>query len=101
MNVSVDYSYRKRMQATQLILLIICLLKYNLSLKSCTEKHEKVAVCFTNIEGYVEPIPADLETWLYLNEIIKIDGDQNAFEIHVELTTYWSDPGLALSDGSE
>ena len=50
------------MQALQLILLIIFLLKYNLALKSCTEKHEKLAVCFTNIEGYVEPIPADLGT---------------------------------------
>ena len=71
------------------------------ALKSCSEKHEVLSICWTGEDNYADPVPAQLETWLYLNEIIKIDGDENSFSIHVELLTSWTDPRLALSSGKE
>ena len=69
------------------------------ALKSCSEKHEYLSICLIGEKNYDAPVPARLETWLYLNEIIKIDGDENSFTIHVELITYWTDPRLTLSSG--
>ena len=83
------------------ILILFCILKLNEALKKCSEKHEVLSACFIGEKTYKNPVPARLETWLYLNEIIKIDGDENSFSISVELITYWTDPSLALSSGKE
>ena len=87
---------------TLLVLNIICLF-FKLSsadLRRCLDKNDnKIELCF-NGEDYVHPLPAVLDTWLYLNKIIKIDGDGNSISIHMELITFWRDPGLSLSNGS-
>ena len=83
------------------ILVLSCILKLNEALRKCSEKFEVLSACYLGEDTYAKPLPARLETWLYLNEIIKIDGDGNSFSIHVELTTYWTDPRVALSSGKE
>ena len=83
------------------ILVLSCILKLNEALKSCSETHDMLSVCLIGDKNYEDPVPAHLETWLYLNEIIKIDENENSFSIHVELITYWKDPRLALSSGKE
>ena len=83
------------------ILVLSCILKLNEALKKCSEKHEVLSACFIGEKIYANPVPARLETWIYLNEIIKIDGDENSFSVHVELTTYWTDPRIGLSSGKE
>ena len=83
------------------ILVLFCILKLNEALEKCSEKNEILSACFIGEEIYANPVPARLETWIYLNEIIKIDGDENSFSVHVELTTYWTDPRIGLSNGKE
>ena len=69
-------------------------------LKSCSEKHEKLEVCFKNKDGYTNPFPVVLSTDLYLVEIIEIDLDKNSIRIQMDLWTIWIDPGLSLSNES-
>lgn len=83
------------------MLVLSCTLNLIQALKKCSEKHEVLSICLKGENNYADPVPAQLETWLYLNEIIKIDGDENSFSIHVELITYWTDPRLALSSEKE
>ena len=71
------------------------------ALKSCSEHHKILSVCLISEENYEDPIPAYLETWLYLTEIIEINENENSFSISVELVTYWTDPRLALSNSKE
>ena len=87
------------MYSLNYMLILFCTLKLNEALKSCSEKHEVLSICLIGEKNYAAPVPAHLETWLYLNEIIKIDGDENSFTIHVELITYWTDPRLTISSG--
>ena len=42
----------------------------------------------------------ELYTILYVKEIIDIDGNQNDIRLQLELWTYWTDPGLALTNES-
>ena len=54
-------------------------------------------------EGYVDPNHlnnVELDTILYVKEIIDIDGNQNDIRLQLELWTYWTDPGLALTNES-
>ena len=89
------------MYISKYLLVLSCTLNLIQALKRCSEKHEVLSVCLIGEDIYAGPVPAQLETWLYLNEIIKIDGDENSFSIHVELLTSWTDPRLALSSGKE
>ena len=86
---------------TLLVLIITCFLKLSSAdLRRCLDKKDKkIELCF-NGEDYVHPLPAVVESILYLNKIIKIDGDGNSISIHMELITFWRDPGLSLSNGS-
>ena len=68
------------------------------TLRNCSEKHDQQDICMNGEEDYSYPLPVVLETWLYLNEIIKIDGNENSISMSVELITYWTDPQLGLSD---
>ena len=69
-------------------------------LRSCSENHEHLELCFTQKGGYTEPLPLVLETELYLKAVTGIDEGQNSISIQAELWCYWGDPGLALSDNS-
>ena len=83
------------------LFIIFCNFKQNVGIKNCSEPHKKLSICVKSIKNYDDPVPANLKTVLYLNEIIKIDGNENLFSISVELTTIWSDPNLFPSNGEE
>ena len=63
-----------KMHFLRYILVLSFILKINEALKSCSETHDMLSVCLIGDKNYEDPVPAHLETWLYLNEIIKIDG---------------------------
>ena len=67
---------------------------------SCSEKQEKLDICFTGKEGYDNPFPIILDAFLYVNEIVEINEDKNRISLQLQMWTQWSDPGLALSNKS-
>jgi len=75
---------------TIIIILAVCL----------KEKENNGTPGFT-VPLYQYPLPATIETELYLNEIVKIDGDQNSITISIELITYWNDARIGLSNGND
>ena len=71
--------------------------------KSCSQEHDQTSMCFLGEEGYVNPNHLnnlELDTMLYVKEIIDIDGNQNDIRLQLELWSYWTDPGLALTNES-
>ena len=60
---------------------------------------EKAFICLTNENGYSAPLPRNLSLEVYLKNVIKIDEDLNSISIQVDLWTYWTDPGLEISQG--
>ena len=78
---------------------MVCQFNLNMAdLKSCSENHDKLELCFTQKGGYKKPLPLVLETYFYLRKITAVDEAKNSISIQAELWCYWEDPGLALSD---
>ena len=67
----------------------------------CLKEKENNGTPGFTVPLYHHPLPATIETELYLNEIVKIDGDQNSITISIELITYWNDPRIGLSNGND
>ena len=89
------------MHSTTRFLFLILLIKLIWAdMKSCSEKHDKLEVCFEGKEGYKIPFPVFVGSDLYLLEIIDIDEDKHSVSIQVDLWTYWKDPLLASSNNS-
>ena len=81
--------------------IMFCLFNQNIAeLKSCSEGHEQLELCFTKKGGYTKPLPLVLDTYFYLKAITDIDEDKNSISIQAELWSVWEDPGLALSNNS-
>ena len=88
------------MNAFKSILVIVTLVEFNLAaLESCSENKTNQQLCFLEKKGYAKPFPVVLDTILYLN-ILQIDEDNNSIKIEVDFWTFWTDPGLALSNDS-
>ena len=71
--------------------------------KSCSQDHDQISMCFLGEGGYVDPNHlnnVELDTILYVKEIIDIDGNQNDIRLQLELWSYWTDPGLAMTNES-
>ena len=53
--------------------------------------------------GYGDPNnlhTVEMDTMLYVKDIIEIDGNRNDITVQLELWCYWTDPGLALTNES-
>ena len=82
------------------ILAFSCLFEITFaSLKNCSSLHAKPAICFKNETGYTMPFPAALGVEVHFKDIIEIDEQMNSIRIKMSLWTYWTDPGLGLSNG--
>ena len=82
------------------ILAFSCLFEITFaSLKNCSSPHTKPAVCFKNETGYTKPLPAALGVEVHFKDIIEIDEQMNSISVKMSLWTYWTDPGLGLSNG--
>ena len=69
-------------------------------LRACSDENiEYLELCHKG-EKYVHPIPAVLTTMLHLNQIIKIDGNENSITVHMEFISSWKDPGISLSNAT-
>ena len=88
------------MNSFKSIWVIASLFELNLAaLESCSQNQTNQQLCFLSSEGYSKPFPVVLDTILYLN-ILQIDEDNNSIKIEVDFWTFWTDPGLALSNDS-
>ena len=88
------------MNSFKSILVIASLFELNLAaLESCSENKTNQQLCFLGNEGYAKPFPVVLDTILYVN-ILEIDEENNSIKIEVDFWTFWTDPGLALSNDS-
>ena len=82
------------------IWVILCLTEISFAdLKNCSRSHEQPAICFKNETGYTKPLPAALGVEVHFKDIIEVDEQLNSISIKMSLWTYWSDPGLGLSNG--
>ena len=101
MSKYISMSNMSKIQLAACFFVMACHFNINMAeLKSCSENHDCLELCFTQKGGYTEPLPLVLETELYLKAITGIDEGQNSISIQAELWCYWGDPGLALSDNS-
>ena len=67
-------------------------------LKSCSEKHDGLEICYTSQEGYSPPFPVNVVLiHFHLSEIIDIDVSKNFISIQGDLWTAWIDTGITLS----
>ena len=88
-----------KIQLATCFFVMVCQFNLNMAdLKSCSENHDKLELCFTQKGGYKKPLPLVLETYFYLRKITAVDEAKNSISIQAELWCYWEDPGLALSD---
>lgn len=84
------------------VCLILNLLQLNKALRACTEDHDIVETCSVD-ELYIPPMPVEIQTMVYLNDIHGVDEVAKSISIYVELEAYWQDPGVSVSgnDSSE
>ena len=71
-------------------------------MKRCSEENDKVELCLLG-EGaqYVDPNnlhTVKMDTILYIKDIIEIDTTKNDIRVQLDLWSYWTDPGLALTN---
>ena len=88
-----NYSYK-------LLIFFVVFKPNRADLKSCSENHEKLDICFKGHEYYKYPFPAVVRSDLHLNEIIEIDEDKNSVSAQVYLWMGWHDGLLFLSNSS-
>ena len=69
-------------------------------LKSCSQNHDYLELCFTEKGGYTKPFPLVLDTQLYLKAITDVNEDKNSISVQTELWSIWEDQGVALSNNS-
>ena len=90
------------MKILTLLLLIFNLLHDSVlaNLKSCTNETEQLKICFTGKNGYVNPFPVNVDTFLLVREVNEINVDKNFISIHAYLMTQWKDPGISTPNDS-
>ena len=83
---------------------MICLFDLILAdkLKSCDEKHDELAVCYLNKEGYKGPLSNSsqitLKPTLTLRAVTEINENENSISIRLNLISRWKDSGLNCSN---
>ena len=88
-----------KIQLATCFFVMVCQFNLNMAeLKSCSENHDKLELCFTQKGGYKKPLPLVLFSQFFLKAITNIDESQNSISIHAELWCFWKDPGLAMSE---
>ena len=83
------------------ILVAFCL-KFSIAttLMNCPQNSNQSDVCFTRKEGYASPSLVILETKFYLREIVEINDDKHSISVQMGMATFWTDPGLAVTNAS-
>ena len=80
------------------ILVAFCLKLSMATIMNCSQNNNQSDICFTRKEGYVNPSHVILNTALFLRKIVEIDDDKHSITIQMGMTTFWSDPGLDLTN---
>lgn len=90
------------MKNQEVLVVLFHLLHLNQALQSCNDDHAIVETCSVE-ELYLPPMPVEIQTMVYLNDIHGVDEVAKSISIYVELEAYWIDPGISISgnDSSE
>ena len=89
------------MQLATCFFVMVCQIILNMAeLKSCSENHDKLELCFTQKGGYTKPLPLVVTTYFYLKAITEVDENNNSISIQAELWCLWRVRGIALSNNS-
>lgn len=87
------------MHILKFLMVVSCLIEVCFAdLKNCSKPHDQPVICFKNKTGYSKPLPTALDVEVHFKDIIEIDEQMNSISIQMNLWTYWSDPGLGLSN---
>ena len=96
-----EFQLQKMAWSKRLSLLLILFVKTNSSeFKNCDKNHSKLQICSTK-EVYTPPVPVNVDTTLYLNNIHMLDFENNAISLSAELVATWLDKGVELSHPTE
>ena len=83
----------------KIILVLATIFELNWAqLKSCNEEKEKPKICYKGQDGYSEPFPLQLNTTLYLEQIVGIDEDEKSISIQMIVLSDWKVSGLDRSN---
>ena len=80
-----------------LVLATICELNWAL-LQSCNKETEKPRICLKGQDGFSEPFPVNLNTTLYLEQIVGIDEDEKSISVQMMFISKWKVSGLDRSN---
>ena len=69
-------------------------------LKNCKEESHESKLCLTGQNGYFNPFPVIVNSDLALVRLMEIDENKNSISAQFQLSAYWTDPGIALSNNS-
>ena len=87
---------------THVLIIFNCLLEPILAdLKSCSEKHDKLELCFKGKKQYIEPIPVNVTSVLSMKEIIEINEERNSISVQLYMFIGWYDGSLSLPNTTE
>ena len=90
-----------KIQLATCFFVMVCQFNLNIAeLKSCSENHDHLDLCFKQKDGYTKPLPLVVTTYFYLKAITEVDENKNSISIQAELWCVWRDPGIALSNNS-
>ena len=78
-----------------------CIAELKISdLKNCKEERHESKLCLTGQNGYFNPFPVIVNSDLALVRLMEIDENKNSISAQFQLSAYWTDPGIALSNNS-
>ena len=85
-----------------ILIFIFCWFKpIGAELNHCSEPEDSISkICFTSDGKYVPPFPVSVLIDVHLREIFGIDNHKKSITIRLGLSTYWTDPRLALKNDS-
>ena len=70
-------------------------------LQSCDEEKDHPKICSKGQNGFSEPFPVNLNTTMYLDQIVGIDEDDKSISIQMSFISVWKDSRLDRSDTTE
>lgn len=84
-----------------LVIIFCCARPIRAELKNCSDHEQgKPELCLRGNEEYVPPLSVNVYLDLYLGEIVDIDQNKKSISMTLGLSTYWTDPKIALTNDS-
>ena len=86
----------------KIILVLATIFEMNWAqLKSCDNEKDQPKICSKGQTGFSEPFPVELNTTMYLDQIVGIDEDEKSISIQMSFISYWKDSRIDRSNRTE